>query len=91
MSLASQDDFWSLSGYKELKLSKNLFIGQTPQGPLFQMQNISFLSLGMSRKQNFEIQRNPINTDTYEAMESAPIKRVMLFQVKIHLLFRTKH
>ena len=47
--------FWSLSCYKELKLTTNRFTGCTLHGLLIQMQNISLLSSGMRRKQNFEI------------------------------------
>ena len=52
---ASQVVFWSLSCYKELKLTTNPFTGHTLHGLLIQMQNISLQSLGMRRKQNFEI------------------------------------
>ena len=45
---------WSLSGYKELKLTTNRFTGRTLRGLLIQMQNISLRSSGMRRKQNFE-------------------------------------
>ena len=44
--------FWSLSCYKELKLTTKPFTGHTLHGLLIQMQNISS---GMCRKQNFEI------------------------------------
>ena len=47
--------FWSLSWYKELKHTKKLFTGHALGSLLIQMQNISFRSLGMCRKQNFEI------------------------------------
>ena len=47
--------FWSLSCYKELKLTTNRFTGRTLRGLLIQMQNISLRSSGMRRKQNFEI------------------------------------
>ena len=47
--------FWSLSFYKELKLTTNWFTGRTLCGLLIQMQNISLRSSGMRRKQNFEI------------------------------------
>ena len=47
--------FWSLSCYKELKLTTNRFTGRTLGGLLIQMQNISLRSSGMHRKQNFEI------------------------------------
>ena len=47
--------FWSLSCYKELKLTTNRFIGRTVRGLLIQMQNISLRSSGMRRKQSFEI------------------------------------
>ena len=46
--------FWSLSCYKELKLTTNSFTGCTLHGLLIQMQNISLRSSGMRRKQNFE-------------------------------------
>ena len=52
---ASQVVFWSLSCYKELKLTTNQFTGCTLHGLLIQMQNISFRSSGVHRKQNFEI------------------------------------
>ena len=45
--------FWSLSCYKELKLTTKPFTGRTPRGLLIQMQNISLRSSGMRRKQNF--------------------------------------
>ena len=41
--------FWSLSGYKVLKRTTKPFNGQTLCGLLMQMQNISFLSLGIHR------------------------------------------
>ena len=47
--------FWSLSCYKELKLTTNWFTGQTLRGLVIQMQNISLRISGMRRKQNFEI------------------------------------
>ena len=47
--------FWSLSCYKELKLTTNRFTGRTLGGLLIQMQNISLRSSGMYRKQNFKI------------------------------------
>ena len=37
--------FWSLSCYKELKLTTNWFTGRTLHGLLIQMQNIIFFSL----------------------------------------------
>ena len=46
--------FWSLSSYKELKLTTNRFTGRTLSGLLIQMQNISLRSSGMRRKQNFD-------------------------------------
>ena len=51
---ASRVVFWSLSCYKELKLTTNRFTGHTLGGLLIQMQNISLRSSGMRRKQNFE-------------------------------------
>ena len=45
--------FWSLSCYKELRLTTNPFTGRTLHGLRIQMQNISLRSLGMRRKQNF--------------------------------------
>ena len=39
--------FWSLSFYKELKLTTNRFTGRTLGGLLIQMQNISLRSSGM--------------------------------------------
>ena len=47
--------FWSLSCYKELKLTTNPFTGRTLHGLLIQMQNIGLRSSGMRRKQNFLI------------------------------------
>ena len=47
--------FWSLSCYKELKLTTNRFTGRTLGGLLIQMQNISLRSSGMRRKQNLAI------------------------------------
>ena len=47
--------FWSLSCYKELKLTTNRFTGCTLGGLLIQMQHISLRSSGMRRKQNFDI------------------------------------
>ena len=52
---ASRVVFWSLSCYKELKLTTNRFTGRTLGGLLIQMQNISLRSSGMRRKQNFDI------------------------------------
>ena len=52
---ASQVVFWSLSCYKELKLTTNRFTSRTLGGLLIQMQNISLRSSGMRRKQNFNI------------------------------------
>ena len=46
--------FWSLSCYKELKLTTNPFTSRTLHGLLIQMQNISLRSSGMPRKQNFD-------------------------------------
>ena len=51
---ASRVVFWSLSCYKELKLTTNRFTGRTLHGLLIQMQNISLRSSGMRRKQNFD-------------------------------------
>ena len=45
--------FWSLSCYKELKLTTNQFTGRALRGLLIQMQNMSLRSSG--RKQNYEI------------------------------------
>ena len=50
---ASRAVFWSLSCYKELKLTIKPFAGHTLCGLLIQMQNISLRSSGMGRKQNF--------------------------------------
>ena len=50
--------FWSLSCYKEIKLTTNRFIGRTLDGLLIQMQNISLRSSSMRRKQNFETQQS---------------------------------
>ena len=52
---ASRAVFWSLSRYKELKLTIKPFTGRSLRGLLIQMQNISLRSSGMRRKQNFEI------------------------------------
>ena len=46
---------WSLSCYKELKLTTNRFTGSTLHGLRIQKQNISLRSSGMRRKQNFKI------------------------------------
>ena len=51
---ASRAVFWSLSCYKELKLTIKPFTGHTLRSLLIQMQNTSFQSLGMCRKQNLE-------------------------------------
>ena len=51
---ASRVVFWSLSCYKELKLTRNRFTGRTLRGLLIQMQNISLRSSGMRVKQNLE-------------------------------------
>lgn len=45
--------FWPLCGHKELKLTKKPFTGHTVCGLLIQMQNITFWSSGMHRKQNY--------------------------------------
>ena len=50
---ASQAIFWPLPSYKELKLTTKPFTGCTLSGLLIPMQNISFQSSGMCRKQNF--------------------------------------
>ena len=50
---ASRVVFWSLSCYKELKLTTNQFTGRALRGLLIQMQNMSLRSSG--RKQNYEI------------------------------------
>ena len=55
LKLPSWAVFWSLSCYKELKLTTKPFTGRTLCGLLIQMQNISLQSLGMHRKQNFKI------------------------------------
>ena len=52
---ASRAVFWSLSCYKELKLTTKLFTGGTLCGLLIQRLNISLRSSGMHRKQNFKI------------------------------------
>ena len=49
---ASRVAFWSLSCYKELKLTTNRFTGRTLRGLLIQVQNISLRSSSMRRKQN---------------------------------------
>ena len=49
--------FWSLSFYKELKLTTKPFRGCTVCSLLIQMQNISLWSSGMHRKQNFEMSK----------------------------------
>ena len=48
---ASRVVYWSLSCYRELKLTTNPFTGHTLHGLLIQMQNISLWSSGMHRKQ----------------------------------------
>ena len=52
---ASQDlvVFWSLSCYKELKVTINPVTGSTLCSLLIQIQNISLRSLGIRRSQNF--------------------------------------
>ena len=50
---ASRAIFWPLPTYKELKLTTKPFTGCTLGGLLIPMQNISFQSSGMCRKQNF--------------------------------------
>ena len=50
---ASRVVFWSLSCYKELKLTTNRFTGSTLHRLRIQKQNISLRSSGMRRKQNF--------------------------------------
>ena len=50
---ASRAVFWSLPSYKELKLTTKPLTGCTLGGLLIPMQNISFQSSGMRRKQNF--------------------------------------
>ena len=57
---ASRVVFWSLSCYKELKLTTNRFAGRTLGGLLIQMQNISLRSSGMRRKQNFSFSPPPL-------------------------------
>ena len=51
----SQVVFWSLSCYKEPILTMTPFKGHRLRGLFIQIQNISLQSLGMCRKQNFEI------------------------------------
>ena len=51
----SRGVFWSLLRYKELKLTIKPFRVCTLRYLLIQMQNISLRSLGMHRKQTFEI------------------------------------
>ena len=46
---------WFSGQCQELKLVRRPFTGRKLRGRLIQMQNISLLSLGMHRKQNFEI------------------------------------
>ena len=53
-TLGGQEDS-KVSWYKELKHTKKLFTGHALGSLLIQMQNISFRSSGMCRKQNFEI------------------------------------
>ena len=55
--------FRSLSCYKELKHTKTLLTCHALGNVLIQMQNISFRSSGMCRKQNFEIAVG-VNSDT---------------------------
>ena len=45
--------FWSLTCYKELKLTTKPFTGRTLYLLLIQMQTVSLRSSGMHRKQNF--------------------------------------
>ena len=46
--------FWTLSHYKELKITMKQFTGHTLGNLLIQKQNISFWISGMCRKQNHE-------------------------------------
>ena len=55
--------FGSLSCYKELKQTKTLLTCHALGNVLIEMQNISFWSSGMCRKQNFEIAVG-VNSDT---------------------------
>ena len=81
---ASQVVFWSLSCYKELKLTTNLFTGRTLHGLLIQMQNISLRSSGMCRKQNFNIvfgfkSDTAILTFTFSFLSSLLFSLLLLF------------
>ena len=49
---ASQVVFWSLSCYKELKLTTKPLTGRARHGLPIQMQNISLRSSGIHTKQN---------------------------------------
>ena len=74
--------FWSLSCYKELKLTTKRFTGRTLRGLLIQMQNISLRSSGMRRKQNFE---------TYFSLSRSPplffrFCRLIFFSLAGHLV-----
>ena len=52
---ASRAVLWSLSCYKELKLTTKLITGCTIRGLLIQMQDVSVWSSGMGGKQNFAL------------------------------------
>ena len=62
--------FWSLSCYKELKLTIKPFTGHTLHSLLIQMQNISLWSSGMHRKQNFWHRETAVLTSTFRFLSS---------------------
>ena len=83
---ASRVVFWSLSCYKELKLTTNLFTGHTLHGLLIQMQNISLRSSGMHRKQNFVLgfkRDTAVLTFTFPFLSSPLFSLFLLFFVSL--------
>ena len=52
---ASRAIFWSVPGYRDLKLTKKLFSDRALRGLLFEMQLIRFQSSGMRRKHSCEM------------------------------------
>jgi len=78
--------FWSLSCYKELKLTTNPFTGRTLHRLLIQVQNISLRSSGMCRKQNFEIVFG-FKSDTAVLTFSFPFLSSPLFSLFLLIFF----
>ena len=62
--------FWSMSCYKELKLTIKPFTGHTLHSLLIQMQNISLWSSGTHRKQNFWHRETAVLTFTFRFLSS---------------------